>query len=72
MSAGRFRAFPGKEAGEYAGEERNAGMTYREWLIGQALAGESTRSNGPALIARNAVASADAVLAILAKELPPC
>jgi hypothetical protein len=49
------------------------GMTYREWLIGQAMVGELNSYAGlgkadPARVAQDAIEYADAVLARLADE----
>lgn len=42
------------------------GISYRQWLIGQALAGR--QGINPRIQAQEAVETADAVLAILAEE----
>lgn len=46
-----------------------SGMTYREWLAGQIMAGYRTNEHAESsLVARDAVRDADALIAELAKE----
>jgi hypothetical protein len=46
------------------------GMSYREWLIGMALAGMCFGDSGPDYVAKRAIEVADAVISQLEGEKP--
>ena len=64
-------AFPGMEFDNTAGQRYHYGMTYRQWLIGQALAGACSIPGNPKHAADHAVMCADAVIERLKTEETP-
>ena len=59
MSIRNSQAFPSATATDAVN-----GMTYRQWLIGMALSGESVHEHDTSsnVVASNAIASADAII----------